>query len=140
MARPSLSLSGAWTGVFDYDDPARDAVGFTADITDIAGAVWGDTTEPNSFAPGFGDRLMASLSGARSGYEVTFTKTYIGAEQLFENEVFYAGTISDTGQRITGTWRIAGVYDLSGPFVMNRLDGQALERLRMRTQTADVDL
>ncbi|MEL7167565.1 MAG: hypothetical protein AAGL96_19045 [Pseudomonadota bacterium] len=140
MARPSLSLSGAWTGVFDYDDPACDAVGFTADITDIAGAVWGDTTEPNSFAPGFGDRLVASLSGARSGNEVTFTKTYIGEEQLFENEVFYAGNLNDTGRRITGTWRIAGAYDLSGPFVMNRVDGQALERLLERTQSADVDL
>lgn len=123
MSQPRLSLDGAWTGVYDYANPEQDAVSFTADLTDISGAIWGDTQEPNSFAPIPAKTLHASLSGARSGSEVTFTKEYVGDVPGGEETVFYAGKISADSKRIIGTWRIAFPFELSGPFVMNRVSG-----------------
>ena len=124
MSQPKLSLTGPWTGVYDYADSTEDAVSFTADLTDIAGAIWGDTQEPNSFSPVAAKTLHASLSGVRSGSEVTFTKEYVGDVPGGEETVFYAGLISADAKRISGTWRIAFPYEISGPFVMNRLSGE----------------
>lgn len=135
MARSPLNLSGAWTGVYDYSDMDRGAVSFTADLTDIAGAVWGDVTEPNSFSPIAAKTLQAVLSGTRSGYEVTFAKDYTGDVPGGEHTVHYAGIISDDGRRITGSWRI---YLLSGPFVMNKVRGEAIARLQRITEEAKV--
>ena len=129
MPSPSLSLSGPWTGVYDHNNSAQEAVSFTADLTDIAGAVWGDIEEPNSFSPTAAKVLAASVSGMRSGYEVTFEKTYIGEVPGGEFPVFYAGTMSRNGQRISGTWKIRGPWPASGPFVMNRIKGQAVSRV-----------
>lgn len=138
MAKPTLSLSGAWTGVYDYDDPGRDAVSFVASLTDIAGVIWGETSEPNSFSPIPDTDLVASVSGLRTGREVTFSKEYQASVQGGEDVVFYAGQVSENGQRIKGTWRIRFPFEIGGPFVMDRADGAVAARQRARLASAEI--
>lgn len=138
MAKPSLSLSGTWTGVYDYDDPAHDPVSFNADLMDIAGVLWGETSEPNTFSPIAAKHLIASVSGLRTGREVTFTKEYQAIVQGGEEVVFYAGQVTEDGQRIKGTWRIRFPHEISGPFVMNRTDGAEVALLRKAAAEVEV--
>ncbi|MFL4468767.1 hypothetical protein ACERZ8_02340 [Tateyamaria armeniaca] len=138
MTKPSLSLSGAWTGVYDYDNPGQDAVSFVATLTDIAGVIWGETSEPNSFSPIPDKDLVASISGLRTGREVTFSKEYQASVQGGEEVVFYAGQVSEDGQRIKGTWRIQFPFEVGGPFVMDRADGRTA--VKERTRFASVEI
>ena len=124
MQQRGTTLGGHWTGVYDYDDDARDAVPFTAALFDIAGAVWGTSREPNSFAPGQGEALDAEINGTRSGKEVRFRKVYVGAPAGGEYPVEYAGHVTAGGNRVEGRWVIrAPQGPLGGPFVMNRVPG-----------------
>ena len=132
MSKPTLSLSGAWTGVYDYDDDAKEPVGFTADLTDIGGVIWGEISEPNSFSPSAAKALTAAVSGLRTGREVTFNKEYQGDVPGGEEIVFYAGQISADGDCIKGTWRIQFPVEVGGPFVMNRPDGAVVAKQRER--------
>lgn len=133
MAGPSLSLSGAWTGVYDYDDASQDPVSFNADLMDIGGVLWGETSEPNSFSPIAAKHLIASISGLRTGREVTFSKEYQASVVGGEEVVFYAGQISEDGQRVKGTWRIRFPFDIGGPFVMDRIIGSVAAKERKRS-------
>ncbi|THH38586.1 hypothetical protein E4Z66_03170 [Aliishimia ponticola] len=134
MTRKALSLSGEWTGVFDYANTPDEAVTFTASLTDVAGVIWGTTCERNSFSPIAARDLSASLSGMRSGYEVRFRKEYMGDVPGGEDIISYVGHVSEDGNRISGDWRIAipGV-NVSGPFVMNRVRGT---RAQIRVTTS----
>lgn len=128
--RPT-SLAGNWTGVFDYDDPDTDAVPFTASLFDIAGAVWGTTREPNSFAPGAGEALDAEVNGTRTGTEVRFRKAYVGAPPGGDFPVDYAGHVVASGNRVEGRWEIRHpTQTIAGPFVMNRAPGRTAEATR----------
>lgn len=116
-----LSIGGDWTGVFDYDGDGGDPVAFTAKLSDVIGVIWGETAEPNSFAPGEGTELYADISGMRSGREVHFRKVYEGAPKGGEYPVEYFGHVNADGTHISGRWRIhAGVSSIAGPFVMDR--------------------
>ncbi len=121
MTAPSINLSGAWTGVYDYDDPSREPVGFTATLTDIGGVLWGAVSERNSFALIEATELAASVSGMRSLREVTFTKEYQGDVPGGEETIFYVGRLTENGKRIEGEWHIKIPFQTTGPFVMNRL-------------------
>ncbi len=137
QSRPT-SLAGNWTGVFDYDDPDTDAVPFTASLFDVAGAVWGTTREPNSFAPGAGEALDAEVNGTRTGAEVTFRKVYTPQPPNGEDPVLYSGHVVADGQRVEGRWEIRHpVGTIGGPFVMNRERGKTVEA--PRAVAAEVD-
>lgn len=131
MQTRATSLAGNWTGVFDYDDAETEAVPFTASLFDVAGAVWGTTREPNSFAPGAGAALDAEVNGTRTGTEVRFRKVYVGAPKGGELPVDYAGHVVANGNRVEGRWEIRHpTQTIAGPFVMNRAPGLKAEAAR----------
>lgn len=142
QTRPT-SLAGNWTGVYDYDDAdtggGPEAVPFTASLFDVAGAVWGTTREPNTFAPGFGEALDAEVNGTRTGTEVRFRKVYVGPPPNGEFPVEYAGHVVADGARVEGFWQIRHpTRPIGGPFVMNRTPGQ--KSAAARTVAAEVPL
>lgn len=127
MHKGTLTLSGDWTGVYDYADTPDEAVPFTAALTDVGGVVWGTTQEPNTFSQAVSHDLHATVSGVRSGPEVRFRKVYDGRAENHE-PIIYSGHLSPDGNRIEGRWRIAsGTASFHGPFVMNRLPGARTE-------------
>ena len=119
--KQSDSLSGFWTGVYDYPGGHREPVPFSAVIEDVAGALGGEIVEPNTFSKTKDRELFASLSGTRQGSAVHFIKTYERVPQG-GHSVAYQGTLDGTGTRIDGTWRAHASW--SGPFVMNRSSGK----------------
>ncbi|MEZ5714147.1 MAG: hypothetical protein R3D85_02585 [Paracoccaceae bacterium] len=124
-----MDLSGDWTGVYDYGGDGPDAVPFTATLIDVGGVIWGDTQEPNSFAPSAGPELIAEISGTRSGAELRFRKAYLGNPEGGDDPIHYAGHVSAGGKRIEGRWRInAPGGAIGGPFVMTRIGGVAVSR------------
>lgn len=127
----AISLSGDWTGVYDYyNAPEFDPVTFHAALTDIAGVIWGTSLE-RSTAPDCDDMLEAALNGSRSGREVRFRKVFTSEMSGGELPIDYAGVVSPDGKRITGTWKffVTGAKN-TGPFVMNRHPVKESEVLR----------
>ena len=128
---PSISLSGDWTGVYDYADAAHlEPVTFHASLTDIAGVIWGTSTEKSTQRDSDA-MLEASLNGSRSAREVRFRKVYTSDMPGGELPIDYAGVLSADGNRITGHWRffIASPHP-GGPFVMNRHPVKEAEVIR----------
>ena len=116
------TLSGTWTGVFDYDENWGEATPFNAMLTETSGTVSGEICEPNTFASDQLPEIFASLSGARDGFDVEFVKTY---EQRpgAGHRVRYQGVANAKLDCIRGEWSISGGFGGSGPFVMNRSGG-----------------
>lgn len=136
---PAISLSGDWTGVYDYSDaPDFDPVTFYASLTDVAGVIWGTSLE-RSTAPDSDDMLEAALNGSRSGREVRFRKVYTSDMHGGELPIDYAGTLSTDGNRITGTWRffVTGTKT-TGPFIMNRHPVKESEVLRQLSAMIEI--
>lgn len=122
--KQSDSLSGFWTGVYDYPGGHREPVPFSAVIEDVAGALGGEIVEPNTFSSAKERELFASLSGTRQGGSVHFIKTYErvpnGGHSLVYDDILDAAAT-----RIDGTWSTTPpAWPLSGPFVMNRSSGK----------------
>ncbi len=141
MAEHGPGIGGDWTGVYDYGEGFDEAVPFSAMLFDIAGAVWGTTEEPNSFAPGDGKILLADVSGTRSGREVRFRKTYRNSPPGGEYPVDYAGLVTNDGTRIEGRWQISAPGGiLSGPFVMNRKEAAEAEVEVLARATVDISV
>lgn len=70
----SDSLSGSWTGRYDYDNIAFGCpVSFDAVLTETGTTLRGETVEPNTFREETTDTLLAVLNGQRSGSSVRFT-------------------------------------------------------------------
>lgn len=115
------SLSGFWTGVYDYTGAAT-PVPFNAILDDREGALSGEIIEPNTFAEADEVELFSSLSGGRDGEAIEFWKQYEalpGAGHI----VRYVGVVLDGGRKIVGRWSIGARW--SGPFVMNRGESAA---------------
>jgi len=139
MEQKPASVAGDWTGVFDYGEGFDDAVPFTAMLFDVAGAIWGQTSEVNTFAPEADKTLTAAVSGSRSGREVLFTKTYDGPPLGGEFPVTYAGYLSSDGKRIEGRWRIPAFGDeKAGPFRMDRRPGEVVARAAQMRATEEI--
>lgn len=141
MEPRGLTLTGDWTGVYDYADAGAtsDAVPFVAILFDVAGAVWGTTRELNTFLPADGIELTADINGTRSGREVQLRKSYLGAPPGGELPITYAGRVSPDGNRIEGRWQILTPRGLvRGAFVMNRKPGLSAEATRLAKSGASV--
>ena len=88
MSQSETGLTGKWIGRYSYHQPGGALCSFEAWLIDDASGLNGETVEPNSFAHEAGETLMAVLSGAREGAEVSFTKTYTDIEAA---RIAYAG-------------------------------------------------
>lgn len=96
---------------------------FNAVITDSGGALTGEIIERNTFSPTTDPDLFASLSGTRNGSSVMFVKTYEKVPRG-GHSILYEGTLDASRTRIDGTWKANARW--SGPFVMNRSNGQKI--------------
>ncbi|MDA9207819.1 hypothetical protein N9O61_02930 [Octadecabacter sp.] len=131
----SNSLSGSWTGRFDYDNVAYGTpVSFDAVLTETAGALRGEIVEPNTFRPEATDTLLAVLVGSRNGGKVTFVKTYTDFEET--DHPTYEGQVNATATRITGRWFFPKMPGVKGTFLLART-AQAAAR---KTKRAAVEL
>jgi len=126
----SSSLSGSWTGRFDYDNVTYGTpVSFDAVLTETSGTLRGEVVEPNTFRAEATDTLLAVLSGTRSGSSVRFVKTYTDFEATDHPQ--YDGQVNATATRITGTWHFPGMPGVKGTFLLART-AQAAARKTMR--------
>lgn len=126
MATPD-TLSGSWTGRYDYDNIALGApVSFDAVLTQTDGTLRGEIVEPNTFRPEETDTLLAVLSGTRSGTQVRFTKIYTDFEDT--DHPVYEGEINATATRITGRWHFPTMPDVRGTFLFARTAEVAIRK------------
>jgi hypothetical protein len=115
----SDSLSGSWTGRFDYDNVAHGTpVSFDAVLTQNGSTIHGEIIEPNTFRPEATDTLLAVLTGARSGSNVSFVKTYTDFED--SDHPHYDGQVNETATRITGRWHFPSMSGIKGTFLLAR--------------------
>jgi len=120
-----LSLSGSWTGRYDYLDPDRgEPVPFDAVLRETAASLRGETIEPNSFRPDPTDTLMAVLSGHRMASRVEFLKIYTDFEA--RDHPRYLGHVNQTATRISGRWYFPARPHISGTFLLARASAAAL--------------
>lgn len=115
----SDSLSGSWTGRYDYDNVAFGTpVSFDAVLTETAGTLRGEIVEPNTFRRELTDTLLAVLSGTRSGSRVVFVKTYTDFDEV--DHPRYEGQVNDTATRVTGRWHFPKNPGVKGTFLLAR--------------------
>ncbi|WP_341368543.1 hypothetical protein [Yoonia sp. BS5-3] len=120
------TLTGRWTGRYDYGD-GLGPVPFEATINEIERTLSGEITEPNTFRRDMGGHLAAIIIGTRTGFDVSFRKTYDGFEQ--GDDPLYAGKLNGALTRIDGTWRFPKEPMWSGRFMMVRaVDARARRR------------
>ena len=131
----SDSLSGSWTGRYDYDNAAFGApVSFDAVLTETSGTLRGEVVEPNTFRRELTDTLIAVLNGTRNGSAVQFTKIYTDFDAT--EHPHYDGQINATATRITGRWHFPTHPGVKGTFLFART-AQAASR---RTAKAAVEM
>ena len=117
MSEAFPNLTGRWLGRYDQDPPAS-SVAFEADLVEGGFTFTGQTREPNTFRSDMGEMLTASLTGGRSGSEVSFVKVYNGFTQ--GEDPVYEGVVNTKLTRITGYWSFSQYPNASGRFVMMR--------------------
>ena len=128
----SDSLSGSWTGRYDYDNIAFGTpVSFDAVLTETGGTLRGEIVEPNTFRTEMTDTLLAVLSGTRSGSRVKFVKTYTDFEA--DDHPHYEGQINATATRVSGRWHFPSAQGVKGPFLLART---AQAAVRQQTSAA----
>ena len=127
----SDSLSGSWTGRFDYDNVANGTpVSFDAVLTQSGSTIRGEIVEPNTFRPETTDTLLAVVTGTRSGSNVSFTKIYTDFEDT--DHPHYEGQINTTATRITGRWYFPSMSSIKGTFSLART-AEAAARKKAKT-------
>ena len=115
----SDSLSGSWTGRFDYDNVAFGTpVSFDAVLTQTGSTLRGEIVEPNTFRREATDTLLAVLNGRRSGSSVSFIKIYTDFEGT--DHPHYDGQVNETATRITGRWHFPTNPGVKGTFLLAR--------------------
>ena len=109
-------LTGSWKGRYEYPD-GRAGVDFTQDLTFSQGLITGYLSEPNTFGDKTSQNLYATLSGAVSGGEIEWLKTYDGTAGV-SHSVKYHGKLDRKADKIVGEWQIEGGW--SGTFELAR--------------------
>lgn len=123
----SDSLSGSWTGRYDYDNIALGApVSFDAVLTQTGSTLRGEIVEPNTFRKEATDTLLAVIIGSRSGTRVQFTKTYTDFEA--KEDPVYEGQVNATATRITGRWHFPSMPGVKGTFLLARTAEAAVRK------------
>lgn len=131
MGHSDNSLSGRWTGRYDYGGTAA-PVPFEVVLEDSDGTLSGEITEPNTFRRDMGTYLAALLLGERAGFDVSFCKTYDGFDQ--GDDPVYEGALNAAMSRIDGVWRFPSDPKWCGRFMMVR----AVDARARRMATAEV--
>jgi hypothetical protein len=121
-----LDMTGAWFGHFAYRDGVTPPVQFIATLSEDAGRLRGEVSEPNSIGVS-APYLNAVLEGERDGREVRLTKLYDGAADA-AHSVAYQGALSACGEVCEGEWRLLGER---GGFRMTRSHPDEEERAGM---------
>ena len=125
----SDTLTGSWTGRFDYDSVAYGTpVSFDAVLTELGSILHGEVVEPNTFRKDAGDALLAVLSGTRDGTSVTFVKTYTDFDDA--DHPRYEGQVNATATRITGRWHFPTKPDVKGTFLLARTTQAAARKTK----------
>lgn len=101
---------------------------FTATLIDTGSLITGSTHEPCNVADCPVRTHHAILSGERTGWAVSFNKTY-DPPGFGYDVVNYAGTLSADGMEIAGRWHIPR-SSLSGEFLMIRAQEKAVAHTR----------
>ncbi len=115
----SSTLSGSWTGRYDYDNIAFGTpVSFDVVLAETGATLRGETIEPNTFRTEATDTLLAVLSGTRSGSTVQFVKIYTDFEA--DDHPSYQGQINATATRIAGQWHFPQSPNVKGTFLLAR--------------------
>ncbi|MEL6609195.1 MAG: hypothetical protein AAFO93_09825 [Pseudomonadota bacterium] len=115
---PSIKgLSGPWMGRYNYVSRAVPPVAFNATLSDDAGAIGGETHEPNTFADDAPDMLIAGVIGVHEDGHLHFTKTY---SDFDAPRIAYEGKSNPQLTRIEGRWHIPSAPWVHGTFVMIR--------------------
>lgn len=121
------SLSGSWTGRFDYDNVAFGTpVSFDAVLIQTGTTLRGEVVEPNTFRPEATDTLLAVLTGTSSGSKVHFVKTYTDFEET--DHPHYDGQVNATKTRITGRWHFPATPGVKGTFLLARTAQAAVRK------------
>ena len=103
-AIPDHSILGGWLGTYysrnRHQMPVRFEATFSAlrdDATGFGGTILDDSS--------LGEATVSH--GQQTGPNVRFTKTYRKPEVGYgDSPIFYLGTMSDDGKRITGDWEM----------------------------------
>ena len=113
------SLSGSWTGRYDYAALSSGApVSFDAVLIETAGILRGEIVEPNAFRHEATDTLLAVLLRTRTDSRVHFIKTYTDFDA--DDHPVYEGKINATATWITGRWHFPRHPGVSGTFLLAR--------------------
>jgi uncharacterized caspase-like protein len=111
-------LTGSWKGHYEYPNGSgRTGVDFSQDLTFSQGLITGYVSEPNTFGDKTSKNLYASLTGAVSGNDIQWVKTYDGTGGV-SHSVTYQGKVDRKAGKIVGKWQIKA--DWSGPFELSR--------------------
>ena len=113
-------LTGVWNGM--YRQTLVGSVPFTATLIQSGDHIDGSTHEPCIRRDCPRKAHLAILSGHRSGYSVSFTKSYDPPGFGF-GTVSYAGELNADATEIAGMWSIDSVF--FGAFVMTRANRRA---------------
>lgn len=113
----AMNVSGFWIGEYTYAENSSVVVSFKAELNQLAAILEGQTTEQNTFDDLAGQILVANLFGRVSGQSIIFTKTYCNS-LTHKDKISYAGTISEDGNTILGTWTILDIW--KGSFRMTK--------------------
>jgi hypothetical protein len=113
-------LTGVWNGM--YRQTLVGSVPFTATLIQSGDHIGGSTHEPCIRRDCPRKSHLAILSGRRSGYSVSFTKSYDPPGFGF-GTVSYAGELNADATEIAGMWSIDNVF--FGAFVMTRASRRA---------------
>ena len=134
----SDSLSGSWTGRYDYDNIALGApVSFDAVLTETGSTLRGEIVEPNTFRAEATDTLLSVLTGSRSGATVTFVKTYTDFEDSDHPQ--YDGHVNETATRINGRWHFPSNPAVKGTFLLARTTQAAARKQASATQERSLE-
>ena len=104
-------------GRYSYVTQALPPVAFNAVLTDLDGALSGETMEPNTFSASGLDTLIAGIIGVREGTMVRWSKNY---SDFDGSRIDYDGLINPTFTRVEGRWSFRDAPWDHGTFVLIR--------------------
>lgn len=130
MARTD-SLTGVWEGQYSYPFLKGPNL-FTAVLIQSGGHLGGQIHETSDSGRSRGQMLIATVTGQRSGAEVSFVKVYDRGPG-HQRPVHYEGRLNAEATEIHGRWKIPRNW--GGRFVMTR-PAAAAEKAKAETSAA----
>lgn len=122
--KPNHTMQGSWRGRYFYTGNVHQPCGFEAVFLESNGIIDGNILDDGNLGE-------ASVGGTFTYPSIAFTKAY---RQAGLSPVSYKGTMSEDGNRLSGTWAIRSGFsgtwttkgNWSGTWVAVRLDGEEM--------------